>query len=356
MLISFVGALLCLVSNAAPEAGYKLEMVETRRIEAVLTYVIRAPKLTAKEWILVAGRAPALPGQSNVSTTLTPAGSPTEELRLHRPILEAFVPVRDSELQKGIAVRATYQALLRSRRLVSARPHEEGGRPPELTRAERLAALGPSDTFDFKNGKFQKWLDDSRLRRKKGEHDIDFARRVFLHVKGTYTYKFPTGHDGKASSTCVARHGDCGSLSAVFVSALRANGIPARALVGRWAQSKKPGDKVGDLPYYQAHTKAEFFAEGVGWVPVDQSQALDDKAVGGLAFFGNDRGDFLVQNVDFDVVVDTKRFGRKTVSHLQGILYWTTGQGSFDGSKVSEDWQVRTLTGEAKPPSTPAKR
>jgi hypothetical protein len=223
------------------------------------------------------------------------------------------------------------------------KPGEKSPRIPPLAADTRQLLLAPSETLDFKSKEFQKWLDAHTLRRTPREGDLEFAQRVFIEARKTFTYQWPVPHDGKASSTCRARRGDCGCLSAVFVSALRANGIPARALVGRWAASLVPPRKPGAEPDYQTHVKAEFFAEGIGWVPVDQTQALDDKSPTGLRFFGHDPGDFLVQHVDFDVLVDTIHFGRQRCSVMQGIPYWTTGSGSLDGTKTHENWQVRTL-------------
>jgi len=48
---------------------------------------------------------------------------------------------------------------------------------------------------------------------------------------------------------------DCGGLATLYVSILRANGIPARCLTGRSIDPNTP------------HVKMDFYAEGVGWVP-----------------------------------------------------------------------------------------
>ena len=89
--------------------------------------------------------------------------------------------------------------------------------------------------------------------------------------------------------------------------------------------------------------KAEFFAEGIGWVPVDVTRAQDDGSPGRMHYFGYDPGDFLVQHVDYDVVVEPPRFGRQHLVHLQNPAYWATGGGSWDGQTTHEDWQVRPL-------------
>jgi hypothetical protein len=45
----------------------------------------------------------------------------------------------------------------------------------------------------------------------------------------------------------------------VYVSALRANGIPARTLVGRWARSAEGTGQLDGQAWYQTHVKTEFF-------------------------------------------------------------------------------------------------
>jgi hypothetical protein len=106
------------------------------------------------------------------------------------------------------------------------------------------------------------------------------------------------------------------------------------------AQSDKPGDPE----YGTCHVRAEFFAEDVGWVPVDVSYGLTTKN----DYFGNDAGDHLVQHVDLDLTVNAGPFGRQDVQVLQDVRYWVSGNGSADGTKVQITWKVSPL------PLTPA--
>jgi transglutaminase-like putative cysteine protease len=129
----------------------------------------------------------------------------------------------------------------------------------------------------------------------------------------------------------------------LFVAAMRANGIPARSLVGKWAASMKPGVVIGDIPNAMQHVKAEFYADGVGWVPVDQSAAvLQDKSADELAHFGKDPGDFLAFHVDFELTLDTGPFGRDTFRSLW-FACWPTGTGDANDRRQREDWQVEVV-------------
>jgi transglutaminase-like putative cysteine protease len=146
-----------------------------------------------------------------------------------------------------------------------------------------------------------------------------------------------------ASAVCKAGKSDCGGLSELMVTILRGNDIPARTLVGRWALSSKSKDLVGKLPYYQTHVKAEFFAAGVGWVPVDVSSALQDEKGDGLSCFGRDPGDFLTMHVNPKLRVDSIHFGKQDVDIMQGPAFWVFGRGSAEPTETHEKWEVRDL-------------
>lgn len=67
-------------------------------------------------------------------------------------------------------------------------------------------------------------------------------------------------------------NGKCADINALFVALARASGIPARDAYGlRVANSElgyKSLGKAGDVTRAQ-HCRAEFYADGYGWVPVD---------------------------------------------------------------------------------------
>jgi hypothetical protein len=337
--------LICVLSavTSLPAApGHKLDIAPAQQVEGVLTYAIFAPSLQAKEWILFAARAPELPGQRKVSTTLTPNGRNADELSdLHRPILLGRVAVRGGELEKAITVKVVHKAELVSRKLV---PLDRDEKPPQvavLNKTERKAALGSNGIMNFDDTKFQDWLDGNELRKRSNEDDLDFARRVFLKIKKGWTYEYKAQMDRQATAVCKLGKSDCGGLSALFIATLRANGVPGRLLAGRWALSARPGKKLSDIPYYQYHVKSEFFADGIGWVPVDMSGAVGQKGGDEFSHFGNDRGDFVVFHVDPELVLDSIYFGKEKITWMQSPVYWVTGGGKLDGTKITEDWQVK---------------
>jgi transglutaminase-like putative cysteine protease len=219
-----------------------------------------------------------------------------------------------------------------------------------LTATEEKWYLAPTATFyDYETRPFQEWLDRRGLRKKAGEEEVAFARRVFLDITDTCTYEAQQANDRHASAVCQTGKSDCGGLSVLFVAALRANGVPARSLVGSWAESSKPDQKIGDIPFTQQHIRAEFFAPGVGWVPVDPAVAVlhfKGKREAILQQgFGYDAGNFLVRQVDYDLVVDSGVFGKQTVPWAW-CTAWAVGEGVLDGSIRKDDWKVRPLGGQ----------
>jgi transglutaminase-like putative cysteine protease len=329
--------------GAEPSPKYILNSAESRRIEAVLTYEIKMPKLQVREWIVYAAKAPELPGQTRVNTTMEPGGKPSFELSPERrPIIAARISGQKGR-EHEIIVHVKYQATLLSRELVPLRAGRKAPAVTPLSEKERQTNLEVGGDFDWKSELVQKWVREHQLLRSKSESDIDFARRAFVAVRKNFTYDYKSEMNRHASAVCKAGKSDCGGLSMLLVTILRGNDIPARILVGRWAQSSKPKDIVGDQPYYQTHVKAEFFAAGIGWVPVDVATGILDKDGGGLRGFGNDPGDFLVMHVNPNIRLDSIHFGKKDVEWLQSPAYWVTGRGGIEPSETHEKWEVRKM-------------
>jgi hypothetical protein len=316
---------------------YALEVDRAKRVTAIYTCNIHAPRLVATNWIFFATRPPDLTGQRILQATMTPAGTAVADLSpLCRPLLRAEVAVQNDSQRYGAAVEVRYEADLFARRLVAA------GRARlaevNLTAGQRRLALRPAGLMDYTIGKFRAWMARNGLTREAKEGEVDFGRRVFQFIAKDFHYEYlGDEQDRSLANVTAVKKSDCGGLCVLFVAAMRSQGIPARALVGRWATSATHG-KHGDS---QEHVKAEFFAQDVGWVPVDLSSAiLSDKTAEKLAYFGRDPGDHLAFCVDTDVPIDTRYFGVKRITWLQSACYWAKGAGNFDGESTSEDWKV----------------
>lgn len=330
---------------AATSAGpaYRLETRQTGRYEATMTYSARAEKLQASEWLLFAPVLPTLAGQTDVSSKLIPAGKVIADLSdLKRPLLLARVKADADELKQAVEMEVVYQATLWSRRLTPLRTGEKLPAVTDLSAAEREAALRSAGDLNHSGEALQAWQREHDLTRGKDETEIDFARRVFSTIRRQFKYDYQPEMDRAPSAVCQAGKSDCGGLSNLFVATLRSQGIPARTLAGRWAISADPDEKLNGHAYYQYHVKAEFFAAGVGWVPIDMASGiLHDRSREGLYYFGYDPGDFLVQHIDGNLEIDTIHFGKQQLAVLQRPAFWVTGTGTLDELQVEEGWNVR---------------
>ena len=250
-----------------------------------------------------------LPGQTDVLTTLLPRGKPARELS------EAGRPCSSSDCPPwaGSGDQASRPASSTRRPFCSA--GSTAGNPA-LADAPAVAPLDPktrrlelaSVTIRPQSAPFQAWLDEQELRREPGENEVDFARRAFLAVRKGIKYVEGEEVEHLASRVCEAGKSDYAGITAVYVAALRANGIPARALFGRVVIYEGQPAKLN-----WPHAKAEFFAPGLGWVPADPAGAIrSNSPPDGLEFFGTDSAEFLTLHLDTDLVIDTYS-GRKTV-------------------------------------------
>lgn len=319
---------------------YHLETVRVGAVDAVLTNRIHAPKVSAQEWIIAAPIPPEHPTQSGVTLRLRVEGSDATGRRgvelseLRRPILTAQVPVKGEALKSSIGFHLDYAATLHRRKLVPGKPKAAVA---QLDEAERRRFLASTEITNWKDTGFQEWRDATGLRRREGEKDLAFAYRAFVDLAGRGTYK-ANGGDLRPSEVCRTLETDCGGFALLITAVLRAGGVPARTLWGRWAMPEQ-----GD--YKQWHVKGEFFAEGVGWVPVELAGAIAWHDVGADACFGIDEGNFITLHVDTDMVIDSLRFGQQDIGWRQGVLWWVFGGGALDDLVESESWQV-TKRGE----------
>lgn len=128
---------------------------------------------------------------------------------------------------------------------------------------------------------YQRWLApdalvpiDARVRRIATDV-IHGAQSPLARARAVYDYVLSTMHYEKRGTgwgrgdfmwACDMKYGNCTDFHALFIGLLRALGIPARFQIGYAV----PDGKSGELPGY--HCWADFYLDGVGWVPVDASE------------------------------------------------------------------------------------
>jgi transglutaminase-like putative cysteine protease len=105
--------------------------------------------------------------------------------------------------------------------------------------------------------------------------DLEMARAIYNHVVSTVKYdKTSKGWgNGDIYYACDARRGNCTDFHAIFIGYARAVGIPARFAIGFPLPANRGAGQIAGY-----HCWAEFYARGIGWVPVDASEAAKDPA------------------------------------------------------------------------------
>ena len=113
-----------------------------------------------------------------------------------------------------------------------------------------------------------------------------------------------------------SRRGDCGAFTSVYVSLLRAKGIPARHLL-----------MISPLDGY--HIRAEFYLSGYGWIPVDPTFKNSNPS---RDYFGNNSGRHIVVSHGICTEVEGP-FGPCVIDGLQQYYWWawrSEGDRSYD--------------------------
>jgi hypothetical protein len=317
---------------------YSLVKSGDREITGRMHYRWVSPALRATRWIVCLAAPPDLPYQMVVKSGLTAsldgvtARQENEHSALRRKIFKLDAPAKSPT-----EITFDYEMTLR---LPSVKLTTGGATADSATKQPQRdldAYKKATPLFDFKEKPFQGWLKDKGLQRAKNERDIEFAWRVFSLLSERYQYEYRADQDRRASLICATNRTDCGGISGLFVSTMRANSVPARLLFGTWAYSDPPGQQLAN-----AHVKAEFYAEGTGWVPVELSAMTGtNRPANPMDCFGTFNADFVTFHVDPDLVIDTGIFGRKDVGWLQLPAVWAAGQGNFDGSHQTYNWSVR---------------
>jgi transglutaminase-like putative cysteine protease len=124
------------------------------------------------------------------------------------------------------------------------------------------------------DGQIQTWARDV-VEAAHAQTDLEMARAIYNHVVSTVKYdKSGKGWGrGDIYYACDARRGNCTDFHAIFIGYARALGIPARFAIGFPLPSERGAGKIAGY-----HCWAEFYAKGIGWVPVDASEAAKNPA------------------------------------------------------------------------------
>jgi transglutaminase-like putative cysteine protease len=103
---------------------------------------------------------------------------------------------------------------------------------------------------------------------------MEKARRIYDYVvKMRYDKSGEGWGRGDAVWACDAKRGNCTDFHSLFIGMMRAEGIPARFEIGF---PLPEGQSEGAIAGY--HCWAQFYVDGMGWIPVDASEASKNPA------------------------------------------------------------------------------
>ncbi|MEI8195904.1 MAG: transglutaminase domain-containing protein [Phycisphaerae bacterium] len=283
--------------------------------------------------------APEVAGQSNLTTTFSmaevqaiTAHSITDRTVERRPMLELVIPTTAAQLRDGVTFNLDYSGTLNKLQL-------KVGKPPKpiapLSKDDRRIFLLATPTLDYNNPAFTAVCKKGNLLRKRDEDITAFAARVYKATieHGTYEAQPWVNDACRPSNTCKTLATDGHGFSLFFTAVMRANGIPARTLFGRWTQKNPP--EALEQPF---HALAEFYVPDTGWVPVDIASAVVAKPKDPMAWFGNTDGQFFTLHVDTDLE-PSAGITRVWIKDL--IPFWLGPNGFWRSRRANGTWRDR---------------
>lgn len=219
------------------------------------------------------------------------------------------------------------------------------GRDPRLGEISKptIEDLRATKTVDFKAAPYQQYLNTLGLNKKTGEGVTDFAYRAFHTLSDDLAHRVRVdggpdiGSDHWNASYLCEQHDknmSCGLCAIQLAAVLRANGVPSRVLVGRWAL-----DQQGD--YGQFHVRADFYDPLIGWVPVDPTFGFMGRQKGENIdrHFGGTDGNFITMHLNTEVAPEGTNF-YMPIHQFEIVGY--DGRDRFT-PKIAETWSVKKL-------------
>jgi transglutaminase-like putative cysteine protease len=190
--------------------------------------------------------------------------------------------------------------------------------PKELAQYLKPDRLVPLD------GQIRAWA-RGVVQKANAHTDLEMAHAIYNHVVSTVKYD-KTGKGwgrGDIYYACQERRGNCTDFHAIFIGYSRAVGIPARFAIG----FPLPSDRgQGKLAGY--HCWAEFYAKGIGWVPVDASEAAKNPSKREYFFGAHDEN-----RIEFSKGRDVMLTPRQKGDSLNYFIYPYT---EIDGRPLPE--------------------
>ena len=135
---------------------------------------------------------------------------------------------------------------------------------------------------------------------------LAYAEKCYEYVASHYKYLYPNTGIHPLETLLSWGGGDCGNLSSIYISLLRAKGIPARHVVAVGANNN-------------FHVWAEFYIQEFGWVPVDVTNKNSNPKGN---YFGTYNYDMVIVQKGVAMSYPTTKMGTQNLDLLQTYCYW----------------------------------
>ena len=282
--------------------GYKLVYTPARDITDTYSETWTVTGQTVTGWTYYQLSPPTMPRQ-HLTMTMAPNGhTGTTQGNMRRPLVYSKTSGNSTQYTNT----QTYKGTLYATDLVPLAAREPKPRVAALSSADRAFYTQATSSLDFNSPLMKRWIGSNGLTRKSGESELDFGLRVFAAMRKTLKYNLSHPAQSKASDVVRDRVGVCGGLGWVFAAAMRAGGVPARALSLYKTDQNYDGGGSDE-----GHCNNDFYCTGIGWVPTDLvggvCETHDQDA---LKYYAHDDGSCLV-NFDGgdDFTVDMAKLG-----------------------------------------------
>lgn len=306
-------------------AGHHIERKYFRTVVMTEEITMDSPGILMSEWGVGLGSFPSDDSQELISLEISAPGERFTVFDIKDKYNQSFKGMRvqaTEQNQNKLTVRDKVTIKLFSLTLADGAPKDT----PTLANRSRFLTNYNKAESDI----VQRWLAVHNLSRKSGMSDIELAQSILDKMKEVFRYKFIASGERGITGLCRNGFGACGELNDFIVTALKVFNIPARIRPGR--------NIIGDQRPLQLaedntmHVAAEFWADGVGWVPIEAS-AMDGKSLeeGGklVPFLGKSTGDFIGKHYDY-VYLDSQ-----VRSFQIGEFVFGQWRGNWDGWKLT---------------------
>ncbi len=164
---------------------------------------------------------------------------------------------------------------------------------------------------------------------------VEKARAIYDYVLDNMSYdKSGEGWGrGDTAYACDVAKGNCTDFHSLFMSLVRAAGIPARFKIGFPLPADKDSGTIGGY-----HCWAEFYDDEHGWVPVDASEAKKNPEKKEY-FFGNVCENRVELSVGRDLTLSPKQAGEK----LNFFIYPYVEVDGFVHTTIKKDFSYKNL-------------